>query len=320
MRIFRIAAKSSRNSVVMAFLNGGGTFFDPIFKSTIDVLIDMENALPTPPRNDVEAAKFFTSGAGYFVGNDKVIAYIVAINALMVSDTNVQAAFGYWRHLIKHTSDAQGARRITSAGIPLSANAIRDITSIVSLSGGYQSTQKLQYPMFSELLKEFTRKIAAAANATNPTLASSVMGNGLLDIRKLTTALDGKMMKPSSDMYAVSKRLIDSIMNGKYDVAKFAAQNFQLVKEGLMKPFGVLGKNTMEQETDIMRKRKEEELNRMDPSKIDPSKPIPPPAMATEEMHQYNVDDAQWTSPVFLAAINAFFTTYYQEIAKLERG
>lgn len=185
----------------------------------------------------------------------------------------------------------------------------------------HRNTREYQYPMFKKLFDQFTQKMADAAHAVNnPALESKIRSNGIMDMKGLYQANNGRVGQPQPAMYSISNKLINEIMNSFSDITKIQniGRNFEVIKENLMKPFGVLGADTVQQIKQVERQRYEEVKKRIqNPSSLDPSiHPLFSPK-SIEERIPYTTSDQQWVHPYVLTAMNVFFTLYSKAIQSL---
>ena len=188
-----------------------------------------------------------------------------------------------------------------------------DFKSVLRYYGKYGATTRTeQYPMFLTLFKEFSRQISSAASKSNPALATAVTGEALLNPSAMAKV--AKLSKPEPEMFKISNELIDDIFSDKHD-ASYGRENFEIVKETLMKHFGLL---TVEQRSVVEKQRRKDEFSGSSSTSAAPTSsggsPVP---SSPSVVRPYTPEDNQWLKPGFLTSITIFFNQYNGRLLKL---
>jgi len=318
-KIYKIAAPTPYDSsIIDRYLSNPMLIplSDPFVLTAITILRDMGV-------RGVNDAASFTSFSGGAAGTYGSVPFA---NGLAYIDTFYRARSGInseidkvLGRLITIGGHIVNTNIGTPSGFPYSAAMKNALTSIYNYFGGkgFETTRTEQYPMFTKLLQRFSIKISSSATAAGDmALATAISGEALLEPTRLVSVI--KLEKTQSQMFDTANELIDGIFK-KHD-GKYITENFNVVKETLMRYFGFI---SAEQRRDVEKARKEKEFMGGSSSSVAPvtTPPAPPggtpPPLNPSVATPYKPTRDQWLNSGFITALMVFFNQYRNRLSKL---
>jgi hypothetical protein len=293
--------KISAVNVVQAFVALGApaksSLNDPFIFDVMKVLANLR--APLPP--DLATLTPYLIPA---TSAPNLLAYMSSLGQMVSNNLSVNRIFSPYAALLN---------MVSTSGTPPSTmgpNFNSDLDIILRATGNVSYSQSQQAPMFKKLLAEFTNKVKTAAAGAGKTQLVSALSTSqlLLNVNPIFAAL-GSKVKPVSTVAAISNELVNTILQYP-DPVRFANQNFEMIKEKILRSTGAFGAGTMKQKEEIDRQRAEETAFRRDPSSLG----VPPTGTSVEEEIPYKAGDGEWLNPNAIIGLSMFFAVYYQKL------